>query len=197
MSERAGSDASPLHTNRVFHVNNGPFRTHPVTLTVGADFVPFNPQLWGEQRLNRNEFNDLRDLDAKRIDANIIFSPRKQHPSILSAEGIVIVNEVGVDAVLEIHYNPESDSKVFSVMVPSAGGQICRLCVDGNPHPPCGRSHKHSLGTPECPKQNLKSEVVDLPALAGKPIDELFEEFCRMAKIQFNGEFNAPRPNGI
>jgi hypothetical protein len=142
--------------------------------------------------VTRTEFEELRDLENKRIETDIVFSPRRQHPSTLSAEGIKIVNDFGVDAILEIHYNPNSDAKVFSVIVPEAGGPICRLCVDGAEHHPHGRCHKHSLLTPLCPKQNLKTQISDHSALSGRPIQELFDHFCQMAKIQFTGSFSAP-----
>ena len=99
---------------------------------------------------------------------------------------------LSLDAVLEIHYNPDVGSKVFIIVSRTAGGPICRLCVDGTAHHPHGRSHKHRLGSADCPKQNLRTHVEDRADLSGKSIEELFGIFCKLASITHDGKFSPP-----
>lgn len=145
--------------------------------------------------LNRAQFNALRDLKDKRIQEDIKFAKSKSTSPLLIAEGIRIVNAHGVDARLTISYNPQVGSKTFNVHVPGVG-PICRLDVDGPPHRPAGRSHKHALQTERCPDRNLPDQVVDRPELAGKNVRTLFAEFCRMTSIAYEGKLEAPDESG-
>lgn len=141
--------------------------------------------------MNRTEFEALRDLSGKTINADIRFvRPKATHP-VMVAENIPIANGHSVDARLNIHYNPEVGSKTFNVHVPGVG-PICRLDVDGTPHRPFGRSHKHSMQTPRCPDRNLPDGVADRSDLAGKSVKEVFAEFCRIANITHNGGMAFP-----
>lgn len=141
--------------------------------------------------MDRTAFEELRNLPGKIIEGDIRFGrPRATHP-VLVAENIAIANAHGIDARLNIHYNPQVGSKTFNVHVPGVG-PICRLDVDGAPHRPCGRSHKHSLQSPRCPDRNLPDGVIDRADLAGKSVREVFEEFCRIAHIQHKGALELP-----
>jgi hypothetical protein len=142
--------------------------------------------------VTRTEFEQFRDLPEKSIEVDITFSVKKNHPSLLSAERIPIQNALGLEAKLEIHYNPELDAKVFTIHVAEANGPICRLCVDNGPHPPCMHSHKHALWTPGCPRNGLKLNVEDKPELDGMPIADVFNVFCRLTNIQHHGRFCRP-----
>ncbi|MFC7331954.1 hypothetical protein [Rhodocista pekingensis] len=71
-------------------------------------------------------------------------------------------------------------------------GPICRLEVDGRPHKPAGRSHKHALHTPDCPRENLKRGVIDRGDLNGQSLKAVFDAFCRMAHIIHVGELIVP-----
>lgn len=142
--------------------------------------------------MTRTEFEQFRDLPGKTIEGDISFVPKRNHPSIIAAERIKIVNALGVDAILEIHYNPDADSKVFTIVSANANGPICRLCVDNGPHPPYMHSHKHALRTPGCPRNNLKSDVTDKPEFDGRPIGQVFLDFCALLSIRHNGTFNPP-----
>ncbi len=141
--------------------------------------------------MTRAEYEHFLNTEDKRIEANVTFTQRPQHPSILASGSLKIDNPLRIDATLEIHYNPDADSKVFSIVVADVG-PVCRLCVDNTPHRQLGRSHKHRLGTPECPKQNLRDHVEDRPDLAGRGVEELFQTFCELARIQHIGTFTAP-----
>ena len=142
--------------------------------------------------MTRTEFDQFRDLSGKKIQGDISFCVKKNHPSILAAERIKIVNTLGVDALLDIHYNPDADSKVFTIVSAKANGPICRLCVDNGPHPPCMHSHKHALLTPSCPRNNLKLDVTDRPELDGRSIAHVFGVFCKLLGIQHCGTFQPP-----
>jgi len=141
--------------------------------------------------VDRTQFEALRNLDGKFIDDDIRFVKSKPMSPLMIAENIRIKNDSGVDVRLTIHYNPAIRSKTFNVHIPGIG-PICRLDVDGPPHRPAGRCHKHSLQTARCPERNLPDKVSDLPTLSGKSVRELFAEFCNMACIQHNGELETP-----
>lgn len=142
--------------------------------------------------MTHTEFEQFRDLPEKSIDGDIRFAVKRNHDSILAAGGIAIRNTLGVDAFLEIHYNPDADSKVFTVVSAKANGPICRLCVDNGPHPPCMHSHKHALLSPACPRNNLKTDVTDKPELDGMAIADVFKIFCGLLKIEHKGIFHSP-----
>ena len=141
--------------------------------------------------MDRLAFEALRDLPGKTIRGDIRFVRRQATAPLLIAEDIRIENEHSVDARLTISFNPEVGSKTFNVHVVGLG-PICRLDVDGTPHRPHGRTHKHSLMTERCPDQNLRRGVDDRADLAGLPLATLFQKFCRMATIAHEGRFEVP-----
>jgi hypothetical protein len=141
--------------------------------------------------VDRTQFEALRDLPNKRIQQDIRFSRRQATAPAITADGIPIENSDGIDARLNITYNPEVGSKTFNVHVVGVG-PICRVDVDGPAHRPAGRSHKHALRNERCPDRNLPDHVHDRPDLSGKNLLELFEIFCQMAHIEHVGTFEAP-----
>ncbi|MBC7544918.1 MAG: hypothetical protein H7338_19515 [Candidatus Sericytochromatia bacterium] len=141
--------------------------------------------------MNRTEFEALRDLPGKVIRGDIRFTSRRATAPLLVAENLRIDNDRGVDVRLDIHYNPEIGSKTFNVTL-SGTGPVCRLDIDGPPHRPAGRCHKHSLQTERCPDRNLRDGVIDRQDLAGGTVRSLFTEFCAMSSIQHEGELDAP-----
>jgi hypothetical protein len=145
----------------------------------------------GEGQMDRSEFEKLRDVPGKKITGEIRLSKPKNTAPTMVAEGIHISNTAGATLLLNINYNPVVGSKTLNV-VQVGVGPICRLDVDGPPHRPAGRCHKHSLQTPRCPDRNLPDNVSDQPQLSGKTLTELFEGFCKMAQIEFEGTLQAP-----
>jgi len=138
--------------------------------------------------MNRLEFEMLRDIGGKRIEADIALRCPSQMKLFLIAEDIPIFNPDGLDLRLNIRVNPTRGSKTFNVVLRGTG-PICRLDVDGPPHRPAGGTHKHSLQRERCPAKNLPRDVQDLPGLSGLGIRDLFDEFCSMASIEFSGSF--------
>jgi hypothetical protein len=156
--------------------------------------------LWGARsgaqallrwRMDRGEFEVVRDIPDKIIQGDIRLSARRQTQPVLVAENVQIENSVGMVLKLNVSFNPETGSKTFNVTAAGVG-PICRLDVDGPAHRPAGRSHKHSLQTERCPDRNLPDGVTDRADLAGKSVVELFAIFCQMANITHQGNFIPP-----
>jgi hypothetical protein len=141
--------------------------------------------------LNRHDFESLRDLPGKTIRADIRFAQKRQTSPLLVIEDLKIENSLDLDVRLSIHFNPEVGSKTINVHRPGVG-PICRLDVDGAPHRPAGRSHKHSLQSERCPDRNLPDGVIDRPDLAGQSLQDVFRAFCQMSQINYQGTFEDP-----
>lgn len=141
--------------------------------------------------MDKTTFEALRDLPGKRILGDIRPVRQRQLAPLLVAEGIKIENSEGIELVLTIQYNPVVGSKTMNVHVPGVG-PICRLDVDGPSHQPHGRSHKHALQSARCPDRNLPDGIVARNDLAGKALQEVFSDFCRMANITHTGQLELP-----
>lgn len=141
--------------------------------------------------MDRNEFERLRDLSGKRIVGDIRLTQRSDISAAWEAKDIAIVNAEGVDARLTVQIVSETGAKTLNVKVTGVG-PICRLEVDSRPHKPAGRSHKHALHTPECPRENLKRGVIDRGDLNGQSLNAVFDAFCRMAHIVHDGALIVP-----
>ena len=135
--------------------------------------------------MERSEFETLRDLPGKVIRGDIRLTEKRNLSPLMTAENICVENSLGYDLRLTIKYNKETGTKNFNVDC-SGVGAICRLDVDDNPHHPAGRSHKHSLRTPQCPERNLP-HVQDRAQDAGSSLSTLFQRFCTMAHISHEG----------
>lgn len=141
--------------------------------------------------LNRHEFENLRDLPDKTIEGDVKLTIKRQTSPWLSADDIRVSNSLNIDVRLTIQYNPEIGSKTFNAYLPGVG-PICRLDLDGAPHRPCGRTHKHSLQTEKCPDRNLSSAVIDRADLSGLDLRSAFQAFCKMAGIEHRGTLISP-----
>ena len=136
--------------------------------------------------MDRAEFERLRDLPGKTIEGDILLSRIATRGPYLESEKTLIVNSHEVEAFAIVRWNKETDSKTVNVFV-SGVGPICRLDVDGRVHAPAGRHHKHSLRTPSCPEGNLGRDIQPRDDLAGRTIQQVFTEFCRIAGIIHRG----------
>lgn len=144
--------------------------------------------------MDRNEFEALRDLPGKTIAEDIVLQETKDNHPLYTAR-VTIRNDIGIDARLQITWNYETDAKSLNVWIPGVG-PICRLDVDGPPHKPYGRCHKHSLKLPDCSSNviNLSRDIIDRNDLSSKSIKEVFTDFCQKACIEHHGEFHVPCP---
>lgn len=188
-------------------VNHAPDRARNTAVRIERHIdhkEPTPPELLAKYAGQANR--GFRTHDDKRIECNgcpvhdfcsgvdeiadIRFTTSKENASFLTSGSLAIENPILTSARLIIKYNPEVGSKIFLIVVDE--GAICRLCVDGTIHKPCGRSHKHRFGTPECPRQNLDRFVEDRPDLSGRKVAELFAEFCTLSVITHRGIFTPP-----
>lgn len=146
--------------------------------------------------MNRKEFEHLRDMEGKVIRGDISFARKQATQPMLVAEKILIENPAGVPLAMNINFNPETGAKTLNVYSPAEGGPICRLDVDGKVHRPAGRSHKHSVQDEHSVRRHLREGVVDRSELSGKRVREVFEVFCREARIAHEGAFQPPDEEG-
>ncbi|HEY0832638.1 MAG TPA: hypothetical protein VGE72_01910 [Azospirillum sp.] len=141
--------------------------------------------------MDRSAFERLRDLPGKRIVGDIRLVQRNDVSAAWEAKDIPISNAEGVDARLTVQVVSETGAKTLNVKITGVG-PICRLEVDSRPHRPAGRSHKHALRTPDCPRENLKRSVIDRSDLSGLPLNRVFDAFCQMAHIVHEGALIIP-----
>ncbi len=141
--------------------------------------------------MTRLEFEALRDLPGKTIVGDIKFVERRPTAPLLVADDLPIENDHGVDARMSLTYKPDIPALSINVQVLGTG-PICRMEMNGPRHRPAGRHHKHAMQGEECPRRNLPDGVTDQPELAGQSVRQLFERFCRVARIEHLGTFEAP-----
>lgn len=139
--------------------------------------------------MNRQEFEELRELPGKVIEDDIRFVAKRAASPILIAEAN-IKNDRNIDAKLTITFNPEIDAVSFNVS--TSAGPICRLDMRGHNHPPVGRNHKHALQNERCPDRNLPDQVGDFSKVSHLDLRGLFDYFLSMAKIEHVGTLIPP-----
>ena len=144
--------------------------------------------------MDRTQFENLRDLNGKRIVSDIRFTQKQGHPQHKCEVEILDVEEDTALATLYITYNENNDSKNICVAVKSVG-PICRLDIDHTEHGDEGRTHKHSLQNSSCSNKNLP-EASSKPDLSGKTVTEAINEICSMANITLSGSINSPDEGG-
>jgi hypothetical protein len=145
--------------------------------------------------MNKNEFDQLRALPGKSIQADINFAERKDAGSDnLIFEQIEVQNSLDWPVVLNGNYKPSIPSITFNFVIRGAG-PICRVCVNGTVHGNAGRTHKHDLQTENDSRQNLPVAVAR-PDLAEKSVREVWQILCSQANITHTGTFNAPDEEG-
>jgi hypothetical protein len=143
--------------------------------------------MYAHRGMNRLEFEALRDLPDKVIRDSIRLTQKHATRPLQTAERISIENSSGYSLVMNVNFNPETGSKGINVSL-SGEGAICRLDVDGTNHGFAGRSHKHSVQDEQSVRRSLRDGVVPRSDLSGKPLRDVFRDFCERAKITFEGE---------
>lgn len=141
--------------------------------------------------MNRQEFEWLRDLPSKRIDEDILYAQKAKGIRVYEFRvQIVVDNRPEIVLSLDGTYNWTTDNTKFNVTLKGVG-PICRVDVNGRNHRDQGRTHKHSLHTENCPRNNLPIAVAR-PDLENLTSRQVFEDFCERANITFNGVFHDP-----
>ena len=141
--------------------------------------------------MNRHDFEALRGLPGKVIEGDIKLAQKQATHPLLTADRIAIANDRGVPIWMNINFNPQTGAKGINVTAVGEG-PICRLDVDGPCHGAAGRSHKHAVTDADSVRRDLRDGVAARPELSGKPLREVFEEFCRAAQITHRGRFESP-----
>lgn len=141
--------------------------------------------------MNRAEFEALRDLQGKAIEGDIKLIAGRRLAPLLTADDIEIANTAGRELKLNITFHPLLDSITFNV-TEAGNGPVCRLDIRGTAHKDQGRTHKHSLQDESSPRKNLGKGVAARPDLETLSIQEAWQQFCMMAKIDHNGTLIVP-----
>lgn len=139
--------------------------------------------------MTRREFESLRDLPDKTIDADIQFGLVGECAPVLTFENVKVRNSLDLDLRLNGKYNPYLPSITFNFRILDVGA-ICRVDVNGTSHKGV-RTHKHALWQEEDPRLNLPS-AIPRPDLENKKAKEVWDILCREAKILHRGRFLDP-----
>lgn len=140
--------------------------------------------------MNRTEFEVLRDLPDKRIEADIFFDLKQPTSPNLTFEDVKVENSLNYDVVLNGTYKPGIPAITFNFVLRGTG-PICRVCVEGTLHPGAGRTHKHDLRKESDPRNNLPIAVAraDLERRSAK---EVWDIVLQQANIRHIGTFTEP-----
>jgi hypothetical protein len=140
--------------------------------------------------LNRQEFEQVRDLAGKQITADIVWaSPRDAKPN-LTFDSVPLENALEWDIVVNGTYKPDIPAVTFNFVLRGAG-PICRVDVNGAIHGDAGRTHKHDLQKETDPRNNLPIAIARND-LAGKTAAEVWKDICQRANILHTGIFHQP-----
>lgn len=140
--------------------------------------------------MNRQEFEQLRDLPGKRIAADIAFVASKATSPNLTFDNIKVENDLGLDVYVNGTYKSEIPAFTFNFRVGQLG-PICRVSVNNMHHKNVGRTHKNDLKDESDPRQNLPFAIARQD-LEGKSVRQVWEILCRQARIEHTGAFLAP-----
>ena len=144
--------------------------------------------------MTRDEYKDLRK-SPKTIEADIEYARYDEESKLWVFEGVEVENQLGHTIVLNGRFDHRTGEITFNVVLKSKvakeGGPICRLDVNGTIHPGAGRTHKHDLLDPTCARRNLP-HATERPDLASKTLFEVWDDFCKRAKIDHRGKFIPP-----
>ena len=153
-----------------------------------AEFL--SDELLREVPVNRQEFENLRDLRGKRIVGDIVWdSPRDGKPNLVFDQ-IPVENSAGWDVILNGTYKPGIPALTFNFVL-RGSGPICRIDVNGTIHGAAGRTHKHDLRRDDDPRKNLLTAVPG-PDLDNKSVVEVWNSLCVAANIEHVGTLRDP-----
>lgn len=143
--------------------------------------------------MNRQDFEQLRDLPEKRISSDIHWmAPRDGKPNLIF-EQVVVENSLGLDVVVNGTFKPDIPSVTYNFVLRGVG-PICRVDVNGPIHGNAGRTHKHDLRRDADARNNLPTAVARADLDNVTPRD-VWSTICTQANIRHIGKFNDP-PGG-
>jgi hypothetical protein len=140
--------------------------------------------------MNRQDFEQLRDLPGKVISDDIEFASQQSSSPNLVFDGIAVKNSLNLDVVLNGTFKPEIPSVTFNFVVRGVG-PICRLCVNSKIHKNAGRTHKHDLQHEDDPRQNLPNATAR-PELKDMTPSQVWGVLMSQASIKHEGSFKDP-----
>lgn len=140
--------------------------------------------------MNRAEFEQLRALSGKVIDADIEFKASSKTSPCLVFEQVQVRNDLNWEVLLNGTYKPFIPAVSFNFVIKGLG-PICRLDVNGTIHGEQGRTHKHDLHDEEDPRRNLP-QAISRQDLKGKTARQVWELLCQQANIVHTGRFFDP-----
>ena len=140
--------------------------------------------------MNRSEFEALRNLPNKQINADIRFELKQATSPNLTFEEVLVQNALQYEVVLNGTFKPDLPSVTFNFVL-RGGSPICRVCVNGTMHSGAGRTHKHDLRREGDPRNNLPAAFAR-PELSELSVREVWETLLRQANIVHKGNFYSP-----
>jgi hypothetical protein len=148
-----------------------------------------------ETPMNRNEFEQLRNLPGKRITGDIVFTaPRDGKPNLVFDQ-VVVANDLQWDVLLNGTYKPGIPAVSFNFVIRGLG-PVCRIEVNGPIHGDAGRTHKHDLRSADDPRLNLPNAVARTD-LEGRSAREVWEMLYQQANIIHEGTFHDPEGGAV
>lgn len=141
--------------------------------------------------MTRAEFELLRNLPDKRIAADIAFQQSKATSPNLTFENVPVENSLGLEVLVNGTFKPNLPCVTYNFHIKTAGGPVCRVCVNGTKHGNAGRTHKHDLRHESDPRNNLPTAVAR-PDFQNKTAREVWATLITQANIQHTGTFTDP-----
>ncbi len=141
--------------------------------------------------MNRSDFELLRKLPDKEVEADIEFvNVRKSPPQLVCFDGAAVLNSLGYEITVSGQHNRRTKRTTYYFCVGGAG-MVCRVCVNGAVHGDAGRTHKHELMNESDPWDDLPY-AVSRPDLRDKTPRQIWDVICRQAGIRHTGCFIDP-----
>jgi hypothetical protein len=143
--------------------------------------------------LTNEEFEELINDQSKRIDVDISWEQRKNHPTYVGFQA-EIISDTGYPLFVKGSYDARIDALSF-VLIYRSSVRIYGLDLGKDHTNPdgerVGEKHKHRWSATLRDKEAYVPS--DITASAAEPVN-VWEQFCREAKIVHNGTMKEPPP---
>jgi hypothetical protein len=142
--------------------------------------------------MNRQQFEQLRNLTGKRITVDIEFQEDAKTIPNLVFGGVKVENTGGLEIVLNGTYRPQIGSVTYN-FVQVGIGPVCRIDVNGTIHGSAGRTHKHEMRQEsDCSSRKNLPYAFARPELIDMTPRGVWELLCEEARIAHMGNFIDP-----